>query len=350
MTHVKALKESIDISVIDFKTNPFSLGNVFTIKNGNSKGDKFGILFNGKSTRGITFVARDVSVKIKAKFSSQFKSWQYQIFFSEDSTGTAGKIFELMNALDQVLTDNEQTIREKYGFTTEAAYENFGRPVFEIIETSKPKKKAPQTEKVVRMCSLPLTEARKDVGTLLMAQTKDVSDLLGFTWTNVKGKCYGSGNVSNFQNYASDDTVKQNPTLKATLRFVIDHYGTGTKNSNFRIYTNSVMITGIVSKSESIQQLMEEEGWFDDETSSTYDSNQDPPLSTDTQPENEKLNTNVHSEPEVKPEIQEPEDVRRERLTRLPEAKPEFKPLKSEMLQPIKLQTSSFSGKIPYEI
>lgn len=336
MTSVKSNKKTVNIEDMTFEPNPFSFGEIFTMKSGNSKGDKFRILYNGVSTREFTFVAKDVHIKVIPKYSDQFKTWSYTSFFTAESSGSGRTLFHFMKALDDVVVSNDALIRNKYRFEFPPAEEDpdfedhVKRPIFEIDETLNSKKKSKQTStNKIQMTSLSYSEQKNGMGTTFMTQTKDVSALLGFKWTkSSSGRWYGAGDATAFQQYSGDEMSKKNPMLVATLRFVIDHYGKGTKHSSYRIYVNSVMISGIVSRTESVDQLLEEEGWLNEDTKEEDEHHEATFIET--------------SEPPAQPApIVEPPNVsRQERLSNLPVANPEFKP------QVLK----ATSGRIPFPV
>lgn len=335
MTSVKARNQAVDISEINFETNPFSFGDTFVVKSGNNTGTKFRVLYNGKSTRDISFVAHDVPIKIKAKRNAQYGNWQYQVFFTEESTGVAGKIYELMASLDKLVQENDAVLRTKLNLPPATEEEdNLGHPVFTITEQQKTKKGPTKAIREIKMCGLPFTESKENgYGTLMMTKDKAVADLLGFRRNKSgRGIEYYSGDVSNFQRYEGDEGSKQNPLLVATLRFVIPEYGKGTKNGNFKIYTNSCMISSIVSKSESVDQLLLEEGWVD-EPNTEVDNN------SETHDERE-----IQAPEPKKNDDSAPETSRQERLSNLPVAQPVFKPPETKM------PAGAFTGKIPFPI
>ena len=322
MVNIRADKVLVDIDTIDFSNQPlFRLGPLFVNTSGRSTGPRFNLEFNYNGTwtptRRITFLAQNLNVRIKPNSGKYGKS--YSAYFSESSDGVGGNYFKLMDALQKMIDDpdNDKLIRSKLGLTPKEALISTPEytpkdPLRGPIFTSEGK----TTSTPTRITSLTFRPAGEgNTGTQFITNSKEVAETLGMKWVESAARSYGVSGPEIFDVYLDPARADERPTLITATRFVINELARTTVGASFRIYTNSVVIRGIATKTETVAELLEfESGGIPANTiqvnSSTAPSELDECLS------HEDEQSAAHTEPErARPKTPEPAPYQPPRTT-----------------------------------
>ena len=261
MANIRADKITIDLDKIDYSQPLFRLANFFVNTTGKSTGPRFNLEFYHEGhwipTRRITFLAQNLHLRIKPNKGKFGKS--YSAFFSENSDGVSGNYFKLMDALQKMIEDpdNDRLIRKKLGLTPKEA----------LVSTPDYTPKDPLRGPIflgesknggtTRLTSLSFRPASDgSPGTQFITTSKDVAESLGMRW--VEGdRPHGISGPEIFDIYLDPARVDERPTLITATRFVINELARTTTGASFRIYTNSVVIRGIATKTETVAELLE---------------------------------------------------------------------------------------------